>query len=86
VTPTKVPEKAPEINRSEKVRLARADRLRTLIGEAMVILRQCDRNDRIMLRRENSPYLNLLLDAYGKFVLKEDELSAVVETENFDVV
>lgn len=86
MTPTKVPEKAPEINRSEKVRLSRADRLRVLMGEAVVILKQCDRNDRIMLRRENHPYLNMLLDAYGKFVLKEDELSAIGESTSFDVV
>ena len=86
MTPPKAPEKVPEINHDEKVRVGRAKRLSELIAEAITILKTCDRPDRVMIRRENQPYLNLVLDAYGKFILKEDETSTVAETEHFDVV
>lgn len=86
MTEEKALAKAPEINRSEKMRLGRALRLSMLMSEIKTILAACDRNDRIMLRREHSPWLNLILDAYGKFILKEDDVSANVETDSFDVV
>lgn len=85
----KLERKAPEINKSEKVRLDRALRLSMLMGEIKAILAACDQNDRRMLRKEHHPYLDLILDAYGKFVLKEDEATAAstdTETLSFDVV
>ena len=75
------------INQSEKTRLAYASRLKTLMDEVASILKKLGRYDRIMVRRENTPYLNLILDVYGRFVLKEEEPAAhEPDPENFDVV
>lgn len=65
------------INEKDIQRLAAYKRTIAITDELVAIFRNADREDRIMMRRANNPWLNTVLDQFGKILVKEQEAEEI---------